>query len=408
MAVVESNCDIGQYLLKNENVIGKMIWDKRTGWDHAWNDYTEKVTKETATGLNLRYSVVQRVKPPRLAMTDVATLAENSSSCSPPTTNVQWPGTQAKTLVMERGDLNADPLCLQDLKDAANAPYIVDRFVDGLDDAVGFIMMDQIQSRYTLGAGNKVVVMTGTAAADPVSSGATFPAVAATGTITYNRFKQAWVNLQYKSQGQGPAQVGGNNIYTVFMSWEAREQLIRQDQSIREDLRFGDPVKLLTPMGREVIPYRDFVFESIMYPKRWNFVGGQYVEVYPFDPNSDTPTTIGNDVDVSQDYLNATFEDAYIFNTMAFKLAVPELPPLVWGNKKITFAPQNYMGTWKFLNQPSILCADGTTTITNGFQDQVFPIARFELGSVYPRPELAYVFRYRRCGFGNDSISCST
>jgi len=407
MAVQEGSCDIGQFLLTNENVIGKMIWDKRLGWDHKWNEYTEKVTKETGAGLNIRYSIVQRTKPVRLAMTDVSTLADNNASCSPPTTNVVWPGTQAKTLVMERGDLLGQPLCLQDLKDAANAPYVVDRFVDGLDDVTGFIMMDEIQTRYTEGAGNKVVVLTGNAASDPVSSGTTFPSVAPTGTLTYNRFKQAWVNLQYASQGQGPAQVGGNNIYTVFLSWEARENLIRQDQSIREDIRFGDPVMLLDPMGREVQPYRDFVFETIMYPKRWNFVGGTWVEVFPFSADAD-PTTIGDNAEVSSAYKNATYEDAYIFNTMAFKLAVPELPPITWGNKRITFAPQNYMGQWKFINDVGVNCSNGTTTLTNAFRDQVWPVARFELGSVYPRPELAYVFRFRRCGFGNDSITCST
>lgn len=408
MAEVSANCNIVPSLLKNSDVIGKMIFDKRTGHDHMWNEYTEKVDLDTAMGLNQRYSIVQRVRPPTLVMSSVSDLSAANRSCNPPLTQVEWPGTQAKAIDMQIGDLNAPPLCLQDLMYSANAPYIVDAFVDGLSDATGFIMMDQIQTRYTNNAGNKVVVRNGTAAADPVSSGLTFPAVAATGTLTYNRFKQAWVNLQYKAQGQAPAQVGGNNIYTVFLSWEARENLIRQDQSIREDIRFGDPVMLLNPMGQQVETYRDFIFETIMYPKRWNFVSGTWIEVRPFGDGSSTPTTIGNDVEVSPDYLNATYEDAYIFNTMAYKLSVPNLPKLSWGNNRIKYEPQNYMGTWKFINTPSIVCADGSVSATNAFGDQVFPFARFELGDVAPRPELAYVFRYRRCGFGNDSITCST
>lgn len=401
-------CAVGQVILENQDVIGKLIWSKRTGHDHVWNDLTPKIDQDTADGLNQRYQIVQRAQPVRLEMTSVSTLSGLNNSCNPPVTPVVWPGVEAKAIDIQVGTFQLPPLCLNDLMFGANAPAVVDAFVDGASDITGYTLMDQIQTRFTNNAGNKVVVRNGTANADIVSNGPAFPAVASNGTLTYNRFKQWWVNLQYAAQGQTDAQVGGRDIHTVFISWEARENLIRQDQSIREDIRFGDPVMLLDKMGNERQYYRDFIFETIMFPKRWNFVNGAWVEVLPFGSGSATPTTIGNSVNVSAEYQNATYEDAYIFNKLASQIVVPKQPPLVWGRNKIKFEPQNYMGTWKFINETSVNCVGGETTITNAFGDRVWPVAKFELGDVSPRPDLAVVFRYRRCGFGNDSITCST
>jgi len=405
---VDNTCPIDQMLLANENVIGAMVWSKRLGFDR-WNDYVKRIDKAEATGYNIRYSVGQRIKPKDLALQEVQAPNGVSSACDGPVTELEWPGIEAKALTMYTGMLKTPELCLSDLRDAANGKYFLDNWVDQIDDAVGYTFQRIHQKFYTDAPGNnKVVVMTGTAAADPVSNSGSFPAIAATGTLTYNRLKQAFDNLQYEVQGQDEAiYAGGRRFHTVLLSMEAREQLLRQDAGIRDDLRFGDPIKLLDPMGREVIPYRDFMLEEILYPARWNFVNGQWVEVKPFSDNAD-PVTVGNAADVSPDYKNATYEDAYIFNPMAYFMAVPTLPTIRWGKGKIVFTPQNYMGEWKFHNITSQVCIEGTNHIYNPLGNKVFGIANFELGPVYPRPELAYIFRYRRCGYGNDSISCST
>lgn len=404
---IDNTCPIDQMLLANENVIGAMVWSKRLGYDR-WNDYVKRIDKAEATGYNIRYSVGQRIRPKRFLLEEVQAPNGVTSACDGPVQELEWPGIQAKQLVMSTGMLKTPELCLSDLRDAANGKYFLDNWVDQLDDAVGYAFMDYHQRAYTLGAQNKVIVGTGTAQEDIVSSAATFPNVRATGTLTYNRFKQAFDDLQYKAQGKDEAIIAnGRRFYTVFISMEAREQLFRQDNGIRDDIRFGDPVMLLDPMGRPTQSYRDYVFEEILYPARWNFVNNEWVEVQPF-PDTADPVTVGDAAEVSQDYLDATYEDAYIWNPMAYWLAVPTLPTVTWGRGKIKFTPQNYMGSWKFHNITSQVCIDGTNHIYNPLGNKVFGIANVELGPLYPRPELAYVFRYRRCGYGNDSISCGS
>jgi len=89
-------------------------------------------------------------------------------------------------------------------------------------------------------------------------------------------------------------------------------------------------------------------------------------------------------------------------------MAVPQLPPTKWGKGEIVFTPQNYNGEWQFINQVGVNCINGTMYTWNEFGDKAFGVAKFEFGSVVLRPELGWVFRYQRCGFGNDSVSCST
>lgn len=404
---VDNSCPIAQQLLANSNVIGAMIWKKRLGSD-PWNDFVEKVTKAQGTGYNTRYSIVQRMQPVDLVTAEVAQPDGIVSACDPPITQIQWNGTEAKTLVMDTGGFITPDLCLEDLRDAVNAAYTVDAFVDGLDDLTAYTMYRQHQARFTNAAQYKVVVRTGAAGSDPYSATA-FPTVPATGTMTYNRLKWIWEQIQWNGQGETfPYAVqNGSNIYAVLLGYEVREQLIRQDESLRQDLRFGNPGLLLDPLGRPTQPYRDFVFHTVMWPARWNFVNGAWEEVKPF---SDTPadTTVGTNPEVSDAYKNATYEDLYVWNSMAYKMAVPELPDISWGRGRIKFKPQNYMGQWVFNLNQSKVCIDGETHVYNPFGDKIYGAAKFEFGSVEPRPDLAAVFRYRRCGFGNDSVTCST
>lgn len=406
---VPQSCPIGAELLANSNVIGSWFWRKGITWD-PWNDYVEKLDKALYSGTNLRYSIQERIVPIELATQVVSQPDGSTSTCDPPMTAVNWNGMTAKTLIMDTGGLISPQLCLEDLRDAVNAQVTLTGFVEGLREQTQYTFYRQHQTRFTAAAGNKVVIGTGTPESDP-SSATSFPAVAATGTLTYNRLKYAWTQNYLQGGDTYPyAMVDGEPIYQVFLSFEAKENIIRNNEALRNDIRFGQPQLLQDPLGKQITPYRDFSLQSIKYPARYNFVGGQYVEILPFlTPNGSGATTVGVTSNLNPAYTNATFEAAYLFNVETYKMAVPVLPPTSWAGNKITFTPQNYMGDWRFINQTGVQCnADSSVTVYNPFGDKVFAVSKFEFGSVIPRPELGWVWIFKRCGYGNDSVTCST
>lgn len=402
-----ADCNIGQYLLSNSNVIGAWLWKKSVQWD-PWDKYVERKSKDLYTGYNMRYQVVERLAPTELVTSEVTQPDGTSDNCDPPTTAIKWPGITAKTLIMDAGRLITPTLCLKDLRDATNAQLVLDAFVEALQEQRDYVFYRQHQARFTAAAQNKVVVRTGSPQSDPVGS-TSFPAVPATGTLTYNRLKYAWTqNQQQGGQTFPSAMVDGAPVYKVFIGYEARENILRNNEALRTDIRFGAPQVLLDQLGKPIQPYRDFEFEVIKYPARWNFVGGAWVEVLPFLSTGTGAATVGVQSNLNPAYQTATYEDCYIWNKETYQMAVPVLPPVSWGRKTITFTPQNYNGDWKFLNIQSSVCVDGTTYNSNLFGDKVFGVSQFEFGSVIPRPEFGWVFRYKRCGYGNDSIVCES
>ncbi len=407
MSDISTSCPIGAELLANSNVINKWFYSKDVEWD-PWNTWVKKVPKDLYSGYNNRYTIAERLAPVELLTQQVAGPNGSQSSCDPPATAMNWPGLTAKTLLMDQGMLYTPPLCLTDIRDSVNASQTLDHFVDATREQTAYTFYRQHQARFTAAVSNKVVVKLGNPQSDPTGT-TTFPATPATGTLTLNRLKNAYTNLQLQGGDTFPwTKVNGDPVYLVLMSYEARENIIRQNEAERTDIRFGQPSMLLDPMGQQVQPYRDFNFQVLKYPARWNFVNGQYVEVLPFLPQGTGQTTVGVTSQINPDYLAATYEDAYLFNVMTYQMAVPQLPPVKWGKNQITFGPQDYMGDWVFRMLPSESCVNGVTYITNPLLNKIRGYANFEFGSVVPRPELGWVWRFRRCGFGNDSIACST
>lgn len=400
-------CPVGQELLANSNVIGAWFWRRGVTWD-PWDNYVERLSKDLYSGYNMRYTIQERITPQELVTQTVAQPDGNVSACDPPITQLNWQGLTAKTLVMDTGGFRTPQLCLEDLRDAVNAQMTIDGFVQGLSEQRDYTFYRQHQTRFTNAAGNKVVIGLGTAGSDPVSA-TSIPAVAATGTLTYNRLKYAWEsNVQQGGDVYPYAMVDGAPIFQCFLGYEAKEQLIRNNEALRTDIRFGQPQLLQDPLGRQITPYRDFSLQTIKYPARYNFINGAYVEVLPFLAAGTGATTVGVTSNLNPTYQAATFEAAYLFNTETYKMAVPTLPPVRWGKGEIVFTPQNYNGEWRFINVTSANCIAGQMYTWNEFGDKVYAVSKFEFGSVIPRPELGWVWIYKRCGFGNDSISCSS
>jgi hypothetical protein len=174
------------------------------------------------------------------------------------------------------------------------------------------------------------------------------------------------------------------------------DNLIKENADIRQDYRFADMGKgsaayLLAPLGVDKV-YGNFHLMSITYPKRYNFVDGAWVSVWPFEAQSSA--TIGTNVEVAEAYIDARYQDTIVWIPSALKLLHPRPISKV---SQATWFPQNYMGDFNWWNHITDCNPDGEVG---------YFWAKFQYAPEYGRSDLAFVVRHRVCGFANDLVAC--
>lgn len=147
----------------------------------------------------------------------------------------------------------------------------------------------------------------------------------------------------------------GSQVLTVLSSSNTIRNLIRQDPDLREDFRYaymgdGDKSPLIKAYGSS-IAYNGFKYVKDL-PRRWDIVGGEYVERFPY--LSPEAATKGKKQEFDPRYLYAEYEDTVIHIPSVYK----ELVPKAMGNlgSGFNFTQQNYMGEFEFFNTKDVKC----------------------------------------------------
>lgn len=141
---------------------------------------------------------------------------------------------------------------------------------------------------------------------------------------------------------------GASPLFGALMSEQLLSRLYRDDPSIRQDVRFSSQADSLVRDYNFVDKIRNmFIPTPILYPRRFNIVGGELVEVYPFI--NGVPDEVGSHTDFSPAYNSATHEEIILYGLNPFELMV--LPTLTTLGNNTDFGPEyEYFNAWQWFN----------------------------------------------------------
>lgn len=210
---------------------------------------------------------------------------------------------------------------------------------------------DYSKSQFQLWA-NKVVFNSSAT----VTTGASFANTPATYTATQSILNRLYNRIMQDGGGEEPyAKSNGAALLTLILSAEARENIIANNAATRQDFNFAQMgygqkgAELLQSWGIDRA-YGGYMHCIDYRMPRYNFVGGQYVQV-PYYTTA--ASSIGGDQQiVNPDYENALYEVMYIWNPKAVIRQTPKPKSSVGAGTK--FQAVNYNGDVIWANIPNL------------------------------------------------------
>lgn len=329
------------------------------------------------------------------------------NTCIPPVDNVLFSQTLRRTSLYHKA-VHSPKFCVTDLLYAGKREAQMRAVEWGLGDMVRLYWIKWNRDGFTRWA-NKYVAASGMPHTDE-SDGLTFPPVAATSRLT-NGILDYFSTLLLGEQGAKHALSiqNGRPVYGLITDQLTSRSLIRDNDAIREDFRYGKPEALLGPLGVSHT-YNGYVHMMDEAPPRFNFNPAlvetptddddtdPWVPVEPYVLDTTDPTSTKKIV--NPDWLTAEYQDSYIYVKDAYQLRVPGS---ITGVSRAQFDPQRYMGDFKWQN---VINLDESSDAYNPDGK----IGRFRgvmASGVEPiNPHVMFVIRHKVCPLDYGFVGC--
>lgn len=142
--------------------------------------------------------------------------------------------------------------------------------------------------------------------------------------------------------------VNGAPLYAIVASQQLFSRMYRDNAGLREDVRFSSRADDLLNKYNFMSTIRGmFIVAPILYPRRFNIVAGEPMEVLPFI--NGIPAEFGEYTDLNPDYESATHEEVIMFGQKPFKIFTFESETSAGGGT--SFGPeQSFMNNWDWFN----------------------------------------------------------
>lgn len=328
------------------------------------------------------------------SLTDWAAIT-SANSCDPPTDTI-YPAWTNLNFTRYQKAFESPEICINELMASHDPAAQVAAYVQDLEDNTLRAWHLQKRDWYLYNSGHKIVFNQAAGYPESAAGSLSFPNTVATSRISIG-FLQRYLMQMWRdgAQTNGGAMgfTAGAPIFPVILSPEAIDSLLKDNEDIRQDIRWSDEVKqLIGPLGGEK-SYGNFHFIADIMPPRYNFESGQYVRVPEY---VNVATTYGNSAEVNPAYENAQFEVGFFFNPNVYRQQNPTAMTKVG---KLTYGPQNYMGDFRFESGYDRQC---NVDRNKGFFRAVLSAAA---RPYFPR--YGYAFMYLRCDRPIDTGSCA-
>lgn len=397
MADPNYTCDVSSELAAESGRISEMIASKAI-MTSPWNRLIRQQNFPSGMGQTLQTLIYQRTTVPDVsgaAWTDVNFNSGDGSSCNPDAQQINY-AFSYKSYNLKQLNVKSPVLCVNDLRYAWEIQEQLAEQFRILSENTTWIWENRYRDEYLRLAGNHIVLNS----LDPysvASSGSEqdFPAVEPITTLQQGYLDAYYLQIARDNATGAYAKIDGQNQFALIASPEIINALKKQNNEIRQDIRFSSEANtLLAPLGA-TWAYMNYIYIADMQVPRYNFVNGEYVRV-PYYVTA--PASSGQQAVVNPAYLTAPYEVAFIFNPEAYTSRVASAITSPGGNT--SFNPVNYRGDFVWINNRDNGC--------NILGDQGYFYSRSMQGSQPKRTEWAYAILYRRSATCNYDINiCS-
>lgn len=366
---------IGPELLKR--ILPKSVW-------YRLQDGT-KGTFPKAMGTTITIMTSERVLPSTTPVWSAVTPNTGETNSCVPDAAVIGHAETARTFYLEHTALKTDPICVKDLYTAWEIKQILDKRMQDLEANARYLWEQKFRRDYTSIGGHKVVMNNSLS-----DSSSSFALSVPTSRLTQGYLDRVHAKMTRSGGLDNSLQmVNGAPQYVAIGSPEtfAAIQADISKIGIRDDFRYSKRAEeLLGPFGVDR-SYRGFFHVNDMFPPRWNFTDGAWVEVDPWIP-VDTATN-GTAWDENPDYETASYEDTIIHHPDVYSVLYPE--PLTSPGGGVSFDPLKAIGNWIWINERD--------PITNPMRDQGIFYSEFSSSAQPRHPELGWTIRHKRVDF---------
>lgn len=281
----------------------------------------------------------------------------NNQGCAPcdgPDCSYNWStfgghGISRKVMSLMTRDFTSPSYCIKQIQTTHAFKQVFDQVVINLQRQTAFFKEYNVSFNGLVQIAKKYIIDSGGAKgnrADPYS----YPTV---GTVRLSAVNIEIFEFFYEFMRRIPDATpllmqGSSPLFGALMSEQLLSRLYRDDPSIRQDVRFSSLADSLVRDYNFLDKIRSmFVPTPILYPRRFNIVDGELVEVYPFI--TCVPDEVGSHTDFSPAYNSATHEEIILYGMNPFELMV--LPTLTSLGNNTDFGPEyEYFNAWQWFN----------------------------------------------------------
>jgi hypothetical protein len=281
----------------------------------------------------------------------------NLAGCNPcegPDCNYNWTpfgghGFERKITELMSRDFRSPEYCIHEIQTTAHFREVFAKIVENLFAQVNFFKEMNIGHNFLVSLAKKYVVDSSGAKPNPHN-----PYVYRNiGTAQLSNLNIGLLEFFYEQLRRMPDAIpydviDGAPIYSLLASHQLLARMYRDDQNLRQDVRFSGLANDLLMKYNFMSTIRGmFIAAPILYPRRFNIVNGEPVEVLPFV--NGVPAEVGSYTSINPEYELATHEEVLIHGKFPFKVFY--LPTETTLGENTSFGPEySMLNSWLWVN----------------------------------------------------------
>lgn len=279
---------------------------------------------------------------------------QNLPDCSYNWTTFGGHGFDRKLATLADRDFRTPTYCVKEIQTTMNFKEVMGKIVENLYLQTAFFKEMNIGLNILTGLAKKFVIDAEGAKGNP----ADVYSYRNTGGVRLSTLNFEMLEFFFEHLRRIPDAVpydviDGSPIYGLMASSQLLARLYRDNTEVRQDVRFSsDADKLLSKYNFATTIRGQYIAAPILYPRRFNIVAGEPVEVLPFVNN--VPAEIGIYTYLNPDYEAATHEEVLLFGKYPFKILTQPTEQTLGGGTD--FGPEeSFMNTWQWFNPATTL-----------------------------------------------------
>lgn len=271
------------------------------------------------------------------------------NDCSYNWTTLGQHGMERRMVSLMRREFKTPEYCVNEIKSAHEYEQTFAKIIENIQSQVAFFKEINIGQNFLTGIAKKLMFDAGglkANSADPYVYRALGNGQLS--KLNTRVLSKIYEGLRRRSDVLPFDVVNGQPIYAVSASDEVLDALYLEDANARQDLRFSSAADAVLTRYNFMSSIRgQFINAPILYPRRFDVVGGQWTERFPYV--NGLPAEVGSFSDLSPDWENAAYEEVLIYGKAPFGLYFREQVKTI--GQGTDFGPEPaFMNQWLWVN----------------------------------------------------------